>query len=140
MVTLPFQNRSHAGRLLGAKLAAQQLANAVVVALPRGGVPVGAEVADVLQAPLDVLVVRKLGVPWQPELAMGAIAGGTRVLDPQIVRELGITDDEIEDVVAKETLEMKRRQKAYLGDRPPGVDVRLHRAAQSDRIDRADRL
>ncbi len=85
MVRLPFQDRAEAGRLLGAELASHKLAtDAIVLALPRGGLPVGVELAEALKAPLDVVVVRKVGVPWQPELAMGAIAGDTRVLDNRL--------------------------------------------------------
>lgn len=119
MVELPFRDRAHAGRSLGTELATRELGtNVIVLALPRGGVAVGAEVAEKLNAPLDVIVVRKLGVPWQPELAMGAIAGGTRVLDYQVIRELGITDEEIEAVVARETQEMERRAALYRSDLP----------------------
>jgi predicted phosphoribosyltransferase len=89
-----------------------------VLALPRGGVPVGAQVAAVLHAPWDVIVVRKLGVPWQPELAMGAIAGGMRVLDHRLIDKLGITGKQIEAVIASETQEMERREKLYRGNRP----------------------
>jgi putative phosphoribosyl transferase len=113
---LPFRDRGEAGRILGAELARRQLAkNVIVLALPRGGVSVGAEVSEVLNAPLDIVVVRKLGVPWQPELAMGAMAGRTRVLDYQLVRELGISDEEIESVVTRESIEMKRRELLYRG-------------------------
>jgi putative phosphoribosyl transferase len=114
MLKLPFQDRVQAGRLLGAELATRELAaNTVVLALPRGGVPVAAEVAEALKAPLDVVVVRKLGVPWQPELAMGAIAGGTRVLEHRLIRELGVSDEELEGVVARETQELERRERLY---------------------------
>ena len=90
MTQLPFLDRVEAGRLLGAELAKHKLpANVIVLALPRGGVPVGREVAKALHAPLDVVVVRKLGVPWQPELAMGAIAGGSaQVLNEELIAEL----------------------------------------------------
>ena len=114
MVELPFQDRSEAGRLLGVELAARKLAeNTIVLALPRGGLPLGVEVAERLKAPLDVVVVRKLGVPLQPELAMGAIAGGTRVLDHQLIRDLRISDEEVEAVVAREMKEMERRERLY---------------------------
>jgi putative phosphoribosyl transferase len=119
MVKLPFRDRTQAGRLLGAELASRKLAgNTIVLALPRGGLPVGVEVAEALKAPLDVVVVRKLGVPWQPELAMGAIAGSTRVLDQQLVRDLRISDEEVEAIIAQETKEMERREKAYRGGLP----------------------
>jgi predicted phosphoribosyltransferase len=91
-----FRDRKDAGRVLATSLHAYAGRQEVLVlALPRGGVPVGAEVADALHVPLDVLVVRKLGVPGQEEYAMGAIAsGGVRVLNAQVVRALGLTDDE----------------------------------------------
>jgi len=119
VVDLPFRDRAEAGRLLGVELAARHLpVNAIILALPRGGVPVGVEVAEALKAPLDVVVVRKLGVPWQPELAMGAIAGGTKVLDDQLIRELRISDEEVEAVVARERKEAARREKLYRSGRP----------------------
>jgi putative phosphoribosyl transferase len=118
MVQLPFQDRTEAGRLLGVELASRNLGHAVVLALPRGGLPVGAEVAEALQAPLDVLVVRKLGVPWQPELAMGAICGNTRVMDTELIRDLGISAQQMEAVATRETREMERREKLYRGGLP----------------------
>jgi len=119
MVDLPFEDRTQAGRLLGRKLVSRELtANTIVLALPRGGLPVGAEVAEALKAPLDVVVVRKLGVPWQPELAMGAIAGPTRVLDNQLIREFGISGAEVEAVVAREAREMERRETLYRSGLP----------------------
>lgn len=119
MITLPFSDRSEAGRLLGSELAKRRFpAPAIVLALPRGGVPVGMEVAKALSAPLDVIVVRKLGVPWQPELAMGAIARGTRVLDQQLIRTLGISDEELEAVVTREAKELERRERLYRGGLP----------------------
>jgi putative phosphoribosyl transferase len=119
MVELPFQDRAEAGRLLGAELATRKLAaNTVVLALLRGGLPVGVEVAEALKAPLDIVVVRKIGVPWQPELAMGAIAGGTRVLNHRLIRALRISSDEVEAVVARESKEMDRRERLYRGGLP----------------------
>ena len=119
MVRLPFQDRAEAGKLLAAKLAERIYgSNVVVLALPRGGVPVAAEVADALKAPLDTIVVRKLGVPWQPELAMGAIAGSTRILDRELIRQLGMPDQQVEAVIARETAEMKRREEVYRGGLP----------------------
>jgi putative phosphoribosyl transferase len=118
-VKLPFRDRSEAGRLLGIELAAREPAtNVIIVALDRGGVPVGAEVAERLNAPLDILVVRKLGVPWQPELAMGAIAGGVRVLDRRIIRDFDISREEVAVVVAREALEIERRETIYRNGRP----------------------
>src|ERR1700737_650378 len=99
-----FSDRREAGRLLAAKLAAYaNRPDVVVLALPRGGVPVAFEVAQALNAPLDVFVVRKLGVPGYEELAMGAVAtGGLRVLNEEIVRGLGIPETEIDAVVGRE--------------------------------------
>lgn len=115
-----FKDRNLAGRLLAAKLMAYAGRDDVLVlALPRGGVPVGREVARALGAPLDVFIVRKLGVPGQEELAMGAIAsGGVRVLNEPVIRALRIPPDAIERVTQEETLELKRRERLYRGDRP----------------------
>jgi putative phosphoribosyl transferase len=96
----------------------------VVLALPRGGVPVGFEVAKALNAPLDVFVVRKLGLPGQEELAMGAIAsGGARVLNRDLMRALAIPDEVVEQVAQEEQRELERREREYRDGRPP-VDVR----------------
>jgi putative phosphoribosyl transferase len=120
-----FQDRVEAGRLLAAKL--NYLSNrpdVVVLALPRGGVPVGFEVAKALNAPLDVFVVRKLGVPGHEELAMGAIAtGGVRVLNREVVQGLGIPEYMIDAIAAKEDRELERREREYRDGRPP-IDVR----------------
>src|SRR3989441_5000246 len=115
-----FADRAEAGRVLAEKL--KPLAggpNVVVLALPRGGVPVGFEVARRLGAPLDVFVVRKLGVPGHEELAMGAIAtGGVRMLNDDVVALVGLTEREIEAVAARERQELARRERVYRGDRP----------------------
>src|SRR5436305_15316139 len=110
-----FQDRFEAGRVLASKLSEfSGKNNVVVLALPRGGVPVGYEVAQALHAPLDVFLVRKLGVPGHEELAMGAIAtGGVRILDQNLVRILGIGPDEIERVTAREQRELERRSLLY---------------------------
>jgi predicted phosphoribosyltransferase len=119
MVKLPFYDRIQAGRLLGAALAARNLGGErIVLALPRGGVPVGAEVAQALEAPLDVIAARKLGIPWQPELAMGAIAGQARILDSRLIQELHVSRQDIEIGVARETREMARRERLYRSGRP----------------------
>jgi predicted phosphoribosyltransferase len=116
-----FSNRSEAGRFLSENLATYANRNdAIVLALPRGGVPVAAEVAKRLNAPLDVFVVRKLGLPEHPELAMGAIAsGGVRVFNGEVVNALRIPDEVIDAVSAEELTELQRREKAYRADRPP---------------------
>jgi putative phosphoribosyl transferase len=120
-----FRDRHEAGRLLAAKLGAYaNRPDLLVLALPRGGVPVGAEVAGALAAPLDVFLVRKLGVPGHEELAMGAVAtGGVRVLNERVLRGLRIPDHVIDAVAAKEGEELARRERVYRGDRPP-PDVR----------------
>jgi len=115
-----FRDRTDAGEALAERLS--RYANrddVVVLALPRGGVPVAFEVASALGAPLDVFVVRKLGVPWHPELAMGAIAsGGIRVLNDEVIRALGISGDVIEEVAEEEGRELERRDAAYRDGRP----------------------
>ena len=115
-----FIDRKDAGQKLAQKLA--QYANrpdVIVLALPRGGVPVGYEVARALNAPLDVFIVRKLGVPGQEELAMGAIAsGGVRILNQDIVQALGIPASVIDQVAAREWQELRRREKLYREGRP----------------------
>jgi putative phosphoribosyl transferase len=113
-----FRDRSEAGQLLGAQLTEFANRDGLVLALPRGGVPVAFEVAQSLHAPLDVLVVRKLGVPGQEELAMGAIAsGGVRVLNQEIVRALAISPQQIDLIVAQEMRELLRREQEYRGNR-----------------------
>jgi predicted phosphoribosyltransferase len=120
-----FRDRIDAGRVLAERLARYTgQPDTIVLALPRGGVPVAAEVARVLRTPLDVFLVRKLGVPGQEELAMGALAsGGVRVLNEEVVKALGVTLETIESVTAREAEELKRRECVYRGDRPP-LDVR----------------
>lgn len=115
-----FRDREDAGRQLAARLESRSAGtDAVVLALPRGGVPVAFEVAKRLDLPLDVLVVRKLGAPFEPELAMGAIAGGgIRVINDRIVQELRIPADEIERVAEAELAELERRERRYRGGRP----------------------
>jgi predicted phosphoribosyltransferase len=120
-----FRDRREAGRLLAAKLTAYaNRSDVIVLALPRGGVPVADEVARALGAPLDVFVVRKLGVPGSEELAMGAVAtGGVRVLNDQLVNRLGIPDHLIDAVAVREGQELARRERLYRGGKPP-LDVR----------------
>lgn len=120
MIQLPFKDRDEAGRLLGAKLEARQFPeNTIVLGLARGGVVVGFPVAAQLQVPLDIVVVRKVGVPEQPELAMGAIAGGeVQTLDEQLIGYLGISRDEVAEVVASEKIEAARRERLYRRGQP----------------------
>lgn len=115
-----YRDRKHAGQVLAAKLKSYaNQSDIIVLALPRGGVPVAYEVAKALEAPLDVFVVRKLGVPGHKELAMGAIAsGGVHVFNHQVVKELNITIDEVSKVLALEEKELRRREKAYRGNKP----------------------
>ena len=125
--TARFHDRAEAGRAVGALVADRYgdrpAGEVVVLGLPRGGVPVAAEVARAIGAPLDVFVVRKVGVPGQPELAMGAVAsGGTRVLNDDVIRMAGVTKDELERVTAAERELLARREASYRGDRP-AVDV-----------------
>ncbi|MCL6509070.1 MAG: phosphoribosyltransferase [Anaerolineae bacterium] len=125
---LRFRDRSQAGRLLARRL--QRYAgrdDVVVLALPRGGVPVAYEIARALKAPMDVFVVRKLGVPGEEELAMGAIAsGGVRVLSHELIAELGLTDEDVERVTARELAELNQRERVFRGDRPfPNLEGRV---------------
>ena len=115
-----FRDRKQAGRLLANALADYaHRPEVLVLALPRGGVPVAFEVAQALGAPLDVFVVRKLGVPGHEELAMGAIAsGGVRVLNRDVVDLLGVSDEVIESVAERELRELQRRERAYRDHRP----------------------
>jgi putative phosphoribosyl transferase len=121
-----FRDRRQAGRVLAPDLARylkkHGCDNLQVLGLARGGVPIASEVAAFLQAPLDVCLVRKLGVPQWPELAMGAITtGGGVVLNDDLIRSLGISDEQIRDAVARETGELNRREQAYRADRGPLV-------------------
>jgi putative phosphoribosyl transferase len=121
MASEVFRDRREAGQELGRRLLpAYRERDVLVLALPRGGVPVAYEVALALHAPLDVIVVRKLGVPGHEEYAMGAIAsGGIRLLNDAVVRELGISPAAIEDVVRAEHIELERRERLYRDGRPP---------------------
>jgi len=128
---LPFPDRAAAGRALVPLLtevldrwAEDGVGQAVVLALPRGGVPVAAQVATALEAPLDILVVRKLGVPWQPELAIGALASGTqpdkpvKVLNDMLLERTGLPEDILDTVIERALAELHRREQAYRGERP----------------------
>lgn len=135
MVHLPFADRVEAGRVLAKELSSRKICPSngteVVLALTRGGVPVGFAVADRLCIPLDVVVVRKLGVPWQPELAMGAIAGGVSILDEAMIRQLGISAGDIEETIANEQAELTRREELYRGAKP-ALELRGHTAILVD--------
>src|SRR5215813_5398429 len=113
-----FRNRSDAGRRLASRQEDLRGKDAVILGLPRGGVPVAAEVARALGAPLDVIVVRKLGVPAQPELGMGAIGeGGVRIINPEVVAITHVTDGEIAAVERRERAELERRARRFRGER-----------------------
>ena len=120
MTARRFRDRTDAGRAVAEALREYARRDDVVVlGLPRGGVPVAAEVARALDAPLDVFLVRKLGVPGHEELAMGAVASGSvRVVNDELVRRLELSDEEVESVVAREEAELERREKAYRNGRP----------------------
>src|ERR1700720_1321410 len=119
---MKFLDRADAGRRLAGKLAHLNDRQPVVLALPRGGVAVGFEIAQALNAPLDIVLVRKIGVPWQPELALGAVVDGA---DPQVIindilaAELAIDQNYITSETARQLEEIERRRKVYLGDRTP---------------------
>ena len=119
----PFSTRRKAGEELASKLGKYAgRSDVLVLALPRGGVPVGYEVARALHAPLDVFVVRKLGVPENEELAMGAIAsGGVRIVNEEVTRAVGISEEAIDMVAREEGVELERRERLYRGDRPRPV-------------------
>jgi len=117
-----FEDRRDAGRQLALALARYQQSRAVVLALPRGGVPVGLEVAKALAAPLEVLLVRKIGAPGQPELGLGAVVDGAEpqlVLNDEIIRRVGPPTGYIEEEMRLQLAEIERRRRRYLGDRPP---------------------
>jgi putative phosphoribosyl transferase len=119
-VELPLTDRAAAGRALAEAVERRcRAADVLVLALPRGGVPVAWQVAKRLDAELDVMLVRKLGVPGQPELAAGAIAsGGIRVLNPEVIGAAGVSAAALEEVCAREQQELERRERRYRGDRP----------------------
>jgi putative phosphoribosyl transferase len=120
-----FTDRVEAGRALGAAVAshverAGWAGRPLVLALPRGGVPVGYEVARALDADLDVIVARKIGVPWQPELGVGAVAeDGPPVIDATLLRRIGLDEKQLQPLIQQERTEVHRRLRRYRGDRPP---------------------
>ena len=118
---MPFSNRTEAGRKLGEALAFYKEQHPVILALPRGGAPVAAEIATALEAPLDLVLVRKIGVPFQPELAMGAVIDGQEPLvvrNEQVIRMAEINQSEFDAIRDRELEEIERRRKLYLGSRP----------------------
>lgn len=118
---MPFIDRTDAGRQLAKALARYKAQRPVVLALPRGGVPVAAEVATVLDAPLDLILVRKIGVPFQPELAMGAVVDGGKpviVRNEDVISLTGVSEQEFNATCDQQLAEIERRRKLYLGDRP----------------------
>lgn len=115
-----YKDRHDAGRQLAEKLLKYKDENPIILAIPRGGVVVGYEIAKVLNAPLDVIIARKIGAPFQPELGIGAIApNGIRILNGELIRSLGISESQIKEIIEKETLEMNRRAELYRGKQPP---------------------
>ena len=123
---MSFRNRSEAGKMLAGALQRYTGESPVILALPRGGVPVAAEVAAALNAPLGLVLVRKVGVPWQPELAMGAVVdGGTPIIvrNEDVIRDAGVDEAEFKRVCDHELAEIESRRRRYFGDRPP-IDVK----------------
>ena len=117
---MPFHDRAEAGRKLAQALAAYKDRDPVVLALPRGGVPVAAEIAAALAAPLDLILVRKVGAPGQPELAMGAVVDGDRpivVRNDDVIEALGVSERQFEAACARQLVEIERRRRRFLGDR-----------------------
>jgi predicted phosphoribosyltransferase len=117
---MPFRNRSEAGQQLAAALKAYQDQQPAILALPRGGVPVAAEVAAALKAPLDLILVRKVGVPFQPELAMGAVVDGSApivVRNEDVIRYTRVSEEDFQAVCDRELAEIERRRDRYLGQR-----------------------
>ena len=117
---MPFKNRTDAGRRLAKALTQYKSLRPVVLALPRGGVPVAAEVAAALEAPLDLVLVRKVGVPNQPELAMGAVTDGAPpmvVRNSEIIEACSVSEQEFDAVASEELAEIERRRRRYIGDR-----------------------
>ncbi len=119
---MSFKDRSEAGKKLAKALHRYEGRNPVILALPRGGVPVAAEVAAALTAPLDLVLVRKIGVPWRPELAMGAVVDGAApiiVRNEDVIRDLAIDEGEFKQVCDEELAEIESRRRRYLGARAP---------------------
>jgi putative phosphoribosyl transferase len=122
LARVPFVDRRDAGRQLGQQLLAYRDRDPIVLSIPRGGVPVGYEVSQALGCPLDVVVPRKLPIPWSPEAGFGAIMpDGTRVLNERMVRQLGLSPDEIDEIAAEVLAEVRRREATFRGSRPPPI-------------------
>ncbi len=122
MIQLPFADRASAGAALADELVARHYQDPVVFALPRGGVPVAAPIARALKAPLDILLVRKIGVPWQPEFAAGSIIDGERpdiIMNEDVMRATGVKQSEIDAIAKRELLEIERRRALYAPGRKP---------------------
>jgi putative phosphoribosyl transferase len=122
MIQLPFADRASAGAALADELVALHYQDPVVFALPRGGVPVAAPIARALKAPLDILLVRKIGVPWQPEFAAGSIIDGERpdiIMNEDVMRATGVKQSEIDAIAKRELLEIERRRALYAPGRKP---------------------
>lgn len=114
-----FKNREEAGRTLGESLKRYKFENPVILAIPRGGVVIGYEVANIIKASLDVIVVRKIGAPTQPELGIGAVAeGGIEILDKELIKSLRIPKNSVSEVIVREKNEIERRKSLYRGGRP----------------------
>jgi putative phosphoribosyl transferase len=123
MFHLPFEDRVEAGRYLAAEISLRHVANnAIVLALTRGGVPVGFSVAERLRLPLDVIVARKLRAPWQPEVAFGALAGDEDVLDERMTAELALSAGELEEIKTREKADVRRQEQAFRKGEP-ALDV-----------------
>ena len=123
---MTFADRADAGRRLAGKLAHLKDRRPVVLALPRGGVAIGFEIARALDAPLDIVLVRKIGVPWQPELALGAVSDGAAAetfIDAALEKELPLPEHYVEEETARQLAEIERRRTIYCADRPP-LDVK----------------
>ncbi|MGD0639372.1 MAG: phosphoribosyltransferase [Roseiarcus sp.] len=117
---MPFLDRADAGRQLARALASYKGRNPVVLALPRGGVPIGAEIATSLEAPLDIVLVRKIGAPYQPELAMGAVVDGGEPIvarNEEVIDAMGVNEREFKAACSRELIEIERRRQRFLGER-----------------------
>ncbi len=117
---MPFLDRTDAGRQLARALASYKDRNPIVLALPRGGVPIGAEIAAALKAPLDIVLVRKIGAPYQPELAMGAVVDGGEPIvarNEEVIDAMGVSEREFKAACARELIEIERRRQRFLGER-----------------------